>query len=322
MTTIISNPTSEKSTTDRVFALARTTPRRSLGAVLPTWLSARWAAHLFATPRSFERPDAEELFLLKGRPFRVHGLAAWRWGSGPSVFLMHGWEGRGGQLGAFVEPLVASGYSVIAFDAPAHGASPGMEATLSDFAESLLALERRVGPPAAVIAHSFGTLATLLAVRRGLSARAIVLIAVPSPRDRLSLFLDAMKLPDAAATQMKSLVEKRVGIPFSAVEGPALAAGVDVPVLVVHDRQDREVPIAGSEATAAALSRSVFRLTDGLGHRRILKDPQIVDDISSFVVLHAPSSARVTMSGSAGARATATEPSRRRHLPVLASPMG
>jgi len=280
--------TTEKSTTDRVFSIARRTPRVGLGAALPPWLAARWAAHLFATPRSFERTDAEDVFLLGGKPFRVHGLAAWRWGSGPPVYLMHGWEGRGSQLASFVEPLVARGYSVVAFDAPAHGASPGTEATLSDFADSLLALQKYVGAPAAVIAHSFGTLATLLAVRRGLSARALVLLAVPSPRERLALFRATLHLPDAVTGRLRALIEDRVGAPWDDVEGAALAAGIGVPSLVIHDSDDKEVPMAHSEATAQSLSSSTFEVTKGLGHRRILKDAGVVSLVASFVAKNAP----------------------------------
>ena len=48
------------------------------------------------------------------------------WGEGPVVYLMHGWGGWRGQLGAFVEPLVATGHRLVAVDAPSHGDSdPG-----------------------------------------------------------------------------------------------------------------------------------------------------------------------------------------------------
>jgi pimeloyl-ACP methyl ester carboxylesterase len=296
MTTLALDSRHEKSTTDRVFSLARSLSARSVGAALPPSLSARWAAHLFATPRTSERTDAEDLSLLTGRPFRVHGLAAWRWGSGPPVFLMHGWEGRGSQLRSFVEPLVDKGFSVVTFDAPAHGASPGTEATIADFADSLLALERHVGRPAAVIAHSLGSLATLLAVRRGLSADAVVLIAVPSPKERIAYFQSALRLPEAVTQRLMRIIEDQVGLPWTGVEGAALAKGLTVPTLVVHDRNDKEAPTRNSEATAAALSNATLELTEGLGHRRILSDARVVSEVTSFVA--ASTGARKAMIGS------------------------
>src|SRR5205814_10403776 len=98
-------------------------------------IAERTAARLFTTPHRAPRPEQENLLLARARAFRVDGLAAWRWGSGSPVLLVHGWEGRGAQLGAFVDPLLARGFSVVTFDASAHGASPGMLATASDFAD-------------------------------------------------------------------------------------------------------------------------------------------------------------------------------------------
>ncbi len=83
------------------------------------------------------------------------------------MLLVHGWEGRGSQLGAFVEPLVRAGLSVVAFDAPGHGDSPGRRLYLTDMADAIIDVERAVGPLHAIVAHSFGAAAVLLAHQRG-----------------------------------------------------------------------------------------------------------------------------------------------------------
>jgi pimeloyl-ACP methyl ester carboxylesterase len=193
-----------------------------------------------------------------------------------------------------------------------------MEATLSDFADALLALEAHMGSPAAVVAHSFGTLATLLAVRRGLSARSLVLIAVPSPRERLDMFRNVLGLSDASLRAVKRIIQTRVGMSWDDVEGPALAAGIVVPSLVLHDRSDRAAPMEISERTAAALASATFRVTEGLGHRRILKDPGVVAETVSFVAAHAnrasSSRARVARWKPCGDG----RPSQRRQLPLFA----
>lgn len=283
MTHASSFPVQKNSTTDRLFPGLRSAPRVPLGSALPDWFSARWAASLFATPRAAEPSKADHAFLATGTALSVQGLAAWRWGSGPAVFLVHGWEGYGAQLRAFVEPLVNHGFSVVAFDAKAHGASPGVEATLSDFASALLALEARFGSPAAVVAHSLGALGTLLALRRGLAARAAVLIAIPSPRERLAAFRKELDLTDSAVQKMMSLIEKRVGVPWNGVEAPALATGVSTAVLVVHDDADRIASRATADAAVRALSNGALYATSGLGHRRIVDDRAVVDTVTSFV---------------------------------------
>src|SRR6185295_4257728 len=96
-------------------------------------------------PRHQDSPEereaiarAEPLHLsLDGRP-----LAAWRWGHGPAVLLVHGWGSRGSRLGSFVTPLTAAGYSVVAFDAPGHGASAGRLSSLPQFISAIERLGR------------------------------------------------------------------------------------------------------------------------------------------------------------------------------------
>jgi len=99
---------------------------RLLSALAPS-VAARLAERRFLTPSRPRRPDAELALLAtaRARPLFVgtRHIELWLWGAGPSVLLVHGWGGRGTQLGAFVEPLVARGFSVVTFDAPGHGAS-------------------------------------------------------------------------------------------------------------------------------------------------------------------------------------------------------
>src|SRR6185295_1815526 len=105
-------------------------------------LAERWAARQFFTPRRTRLGDRSAL--MSARRIRIDGreLAAWRWGDGPAVLLVHGWEGHAGQLAAFVEPLLARGLSAVAFDAPAHGSSRGDHVTLFDFADAVADVAR------------------------------------------------------------------------------------------------------------------------------------------------------------------------------------
>src|SRR5215468_5695279 len=91
--------------------------------VLPRSLSARWAERIFLTPPRQPRTRAERALLAGARNCRIRGpmgeIAAWRWGKGPAILLVHGWGGHAARLGRFVGPLEEAGFSVIAFDAPA-----------------------------------------------------------------------------------------------------------------------------------------------------------------------------------------------------------
>ncbi|MDB4883556.1 MAG: hypothetical protein JWL95_2322, partial [Gemmatimonadetes bacterium] len=144
-------------------------------------LAGRLAAALFARPRRHARPARERELIARGEPLSLpNGLRATAWGAGPAVLLVHGWEGRGAQLGALVDPLVAAGYRVVALDGPAHGDSAGRSTSAPEFALSMGAVREAVGPLAALVGHSFGGFTAMLAVSRGLSVDRLVIIAAPS----------------------------------------------------------------------------------------------------------------------------------------------
>jgi pimeloyl-ACP methyl ester carboxylesterase len=264
------------------------------------------AERLFTSPRRFVRPPRERAVLATGRPFTVEvalrsprwagqttRLAAWRWGQGPAVLLVHGWEGRGSQLGAFVEPLVAAGLSVVAFDAPGHGDSPGHRAYLTDMADALIGVAEASGPVHATIAHSLGAAAVLLAHRRGgLDAPRNVAIAPSALIDQaVRRFARAVGLDETDRLGFEQHVAASSGVAPAALRLEALAAGRDAALLVVHDREDREVPFAHGEALAAAWPAARLVATAGLGHRRILRDPGVIARAVGLVRSGAPTPA-------------------------------
>src|SRR5688500_13816279 len=254
-----------------------------LGRLSPA-VAGRLAARLFARPRRHPRPERERELI--GRGARVSlpdGLHATAWGAGPSVLLVHGWEGRGAQLGALVDPLVAAGYRAVALDGPAHGDSPGRSTTGPEFARALVATRDAVGPLAAVVGHSFGGFTSLLAVARGLAADRVVTIGSPaSVPEVLRDFLRLIRLPERALPSMIRALEERVGAPMSSLEVAAFAQHIGVPVLVITITEDREVPTADGPRLAELLGGRLLA-TSGLGHRRILYAPEVVAAIVEFI---------------------------------------
>jgi pimeloyl-ACP methyl ester carboxylesterase len=99
------------------------------------------AARLFLTPNRnkarvlLERPsDAQRLSIPFGE---TETIAAWEWGAGPTILLVHGWEGSHADLDGFVAPLIAAGLRAIAMDLPAHGASTGTLAPIPLLAKAI-----------------------------------------------------------------------------------------------------------------------------------------------------------------------------------------
>jgi pimeloyl-ACP methyl ester carboxylesterase len=261
-------------------------------------LGSSLAERLFTSPRRHPRPQRERTFLATGRPFTIpvqlrsprwHGattkVAAWRWGTGPAVLLIHGWEGRGSQLGAVVEPLVAAGLSVVTFDAPGHGDSPGSRLYLTDHADVIADVADAVGPLHATISHSFGSAALLLAgSRAGLDAPLNVAI---SPNvlidDAIARFAKLVALDATELDAMVDTLAAHSGVDPSALDLDRLVGRRDGNLLVFHDREDTEVAVRHADRLAAAWPGAQLVITEGLGHRRILRDPDVIAETVAFV---------------------------------------
>ena len=215
---------------------------------------------------------------------RLAPVETWVWGAGPSVLLVHGWGGRGAQLGAFVEPLTTRGFSVVTFDAPGHGASDGGLLTIPEMTDAILAVAAARGPLAGLIAHSVGATAATRALYEGLDAGAVVLVGpaadLVSPSVR---FAAALGFTPAVRERMRQRIEARVGRSWSAFDAAALAPSLDAPLLVIHDRGDGEVPWQHGLAITHAWRGAGLLMTDGLGHRRILRHPDVVAAAVAFV---------------------------------------
>jgi pimeloyl-ACP methyl ester carboxylesterase len=264
---------------------------RALSVLAPD-LAARRAERLFLTPPRARRP-AGELALLataRARPMHVGSrrIEVWTWGSGPSVLLAHGWGGRGTQLGAFVEPLVARGFSVVAFDAPGHGAADSGQVTLPELVAAVRQVGDVVGPLAGVIGHSMGAACAALALAEGLGSAAAVFVGPPAGMEEpAARFREALGFSRAVGEAMRRRIEARVGRPWSAFDVATVAPAVRTPLLVIHDRGDAEVPWQHGLVVTRAWKSADLLLTDGLGHRRILRDPDVVATAVAFVAARA-----------------------------------
>jgi pimeloyl-ACP methyl ester carboxylesterase len=222
----------------------------------------------------------------------LHGrtLHAVTWGAGDPVYLVHGWGGRSEQLGAFVAPLLAAGHRVIAFDGPGHGASPAgafgpRSTTIPELADALRAAVAEHGRPHAVIAHSMGAAVVAHAMRTGLRPPALVLLApAADPRWVLDQFVRRLGAGPRVRAGLERAVVRRVGLPWEAFDVRSLHRSVPVPpTLVVHDVADREVGPEHGRAIADTWPGARLVVTDGLGHRRPLRDPAVIDEAVRFV---------------------------------------
>jgi pimeloyl-ACP methyl ester carboxylesterase len=259
----------------------------ALSAIAPA-LAAPVAERLFLTPPRHTQPEHEAAALASARSMIVDAgtpVTAWTWGHGPAVLLVHGWGGRGAQLASFVPPLVASGHSVITFDAPGHGRSSAPESSLVAFVATIRAVSRAVAPVRGVIAHSIGAAAAACALRDGLRADAAVFLAPPADLTlHADIVLETLGFGRRARELMRERIERRLGVPWSTLDVATFAAEMRTPLLVIHDREDAEVPWQEGAIIAQAWPGATLSTTGGLGHRRLLRDRDVIREAVDFTV--------------------------------------
>ncbi|RAJ38679.1 alpha-beta hydrolase superfamily lysophospholipase [Kitasatospora sp. SolWspMP-SS2h] len=232
-----------------------------------------------------DRATTEEL-TVNGKRVR-----AYRWGDGRRpVLLVHGWQSRASRFAPYVRGLLDLGMSPVAFDAPGHGDSAGRATTILEYRELIGRLAERHGPFEGAVAHSFGVCCTFLAMAEGVPVGRLVAVAgVAEFGFLVEGFAAGLGLNDRLRADLARRVEQ-VLLPdagdvrrrFDATHRPER---VGAPILVVHDEGDEVVPLRQAHLLRAAYGEEQLRLitTRGLGHRRVLSEPTVVDNALAFL---------------------------------------
>jgi len=272
------------------IALAWSRMHLSIASVLAPSKAVETAARLFATPPRHAHTAREQELLATGTRFDVDGLAAWRFGAAtrPAIVMSHGWGGRGAQFRAFVPALLDAGYQVIVFDHIGHGFSNGRESSLVHFMRGIDAIVRRVesqgASVVALVGHSLGAAAAGAWLNANGREMRTVLVAPPTSVERYSgWFARKLGLPESVRRQMQQRIERALGHRWEEFELPQSVRNVRAKALVIHDAGDREVAPASGLALARAWPGARFVRTEGLGHRAILRDPEVVADAVDFI---------------------------------------
>jgi hypothetical protein len=238
----------------------------------PKWPEFAREAELRATSISTRMRLGESGFARGGGD----EIAVYVWGDGPSVLLVHGWGGRATNFAAFVSPMVAAGFRVVAFDAPAHGQSAGTLSSAPAIAEGIRAVEARQGPFHAIVAHSLGALASTCAQGRGVEVRKVVFLGACCWVEPLLVnFVEHLGLPDETRNELFQISAAEFGLEEISAEAVAARLG-GTAALLMHDPDDSEMPYDHSVAIAGAWPKALLLPAPGVGHKRILRSREII----------------------------------------------
>ncbi|WP_166267139.1 alpha/beta fold hydrolase [Marinobacter caseinilyticus] len=278
----------------RNLALAATRLGLQLYARYSTEAAGKLVNQQFFKPHRLPMPSRYEYLLDEADSHTQlkHGaqvLPVYSWGDGPVILGVHGWGGAGIQFGAYIQPLVAAGYRVVLFDAPAHGRAQGERTNLYEMTAVVGKVARQIGPVHAVLAHSLGSIAAARAVVDGLAVQHLVMLAPPADLAAVvNGVADELQLPADVLANHRHRMEQQFGADvwprLSLLE---LAPRLKAQGLVVVDYGDRSVPPDQSERVHQRWPGSQILRTQGLGHHRLLWDSDVVERVVGQVTASA-----------------------------------
>ena len=254
-------------------------------------LGTKYAAKLFTTPIKHKVPKRELEMDHKSNQNTINipsinkNIVTYEYGkSERKILLVHGWSGRGTQLFKIADELLQNGFSTVSFDAPAHGKSEGSTTIMFDFIESILEIEKQYGPFEFAIGHSLGGMSVLNAIKDGLKVKKAVIIGSGDiVQDILDDFILKLGLKPEMSNLLCAYFENKYQTKMDNYSAYRAAIEVKIPVLVIHDNDDPEVAVKAGIHIHKYLENGTLLLTDGLGHRKILGNQNVIKKTIEFI---------------------------------------
>jgi esterase/lipase len=252
-------------------------------------LASKWFIHLFFSPITYKPTIKETEALALAKTYflnvdekKIHVAV---WGTGRAVLAIHGWAGRGTQFRKFISPLQQAGFKLVAIDGPAHGKSTGSRTEIREFSKVISAVYEKENA-CAIIAHSFGGVASLYAMSEGLNNTIQINIASPTIGEEIiQTYIKALRASQKIAGAFRQYITKKTGQPFEYFSALAIEKRIKhkVNILLVHDKEDNEVPVHHPLTLQKQNTAIQTHITTGLGHNRILKDEIVINKIVTYI---------------------------------------
>lgn len=258
-----------------------------LGHYLPAPLRTPFHWWLFRRPFPHRRSAEQLAILAQGRPFLVPSgpylLRGYRYpGDGPTVILTHGWQGSAASWYRLVPLLLEAGFDVITFDAPGHSGRPRL-ATLPVYSQGLADVAALFSPVHALVGHSFGGIASARVARSLPELKALVMLGTPDKvRSLVDGFSRKMELRGASLEAFENHLRLSSPVPVDQEATSLYLEQIKCPVLAMHDLDDEVIPMADGRSIAQAAGVELV-VTEGLGHRRIIRDETTLSRVVEFL---------------------------------------
>jgi pimeloyl-ACP methyl ester carboxylesterase len=278
---------------ERILIAYHTHKLNVLSLFSPTRAAVK-AYQLFITPPPLINP-IEAPSLPGAKPFQLKTddmmAQGYRWtpptGGKQKVLLVHGYRSQALKFEHMVPPLLEKGFTVLAFDGPAHGKTTGKHIQPFNYMNMILAIEAVEGPIYAFVGHSLGGLALALTMERiaERSERKLILIAPATETHRsFSNFFSIIPVNQKVQQRFQEYVERLSGNSISFLSIVRILQNITMPVLWIHDKGDTVCPLEDAQPLIdKQLPYIEFYLTENLGHNKIYRNPEVVSRIAEFI---------------------------------------
>ena len=260
-------------------------------SVFSSKLTTLFAAKLFTTPIKHKIPKREHAMEHESAQKTItiseinKEIVVYEYGkSDKKILLVHGWSGRGTQLVKIADELLKNGFMTISFDAPAHGKSKGNSSIMIEFIASILEIEKQYGPFEFAIGHSLGGMSVLNAIKQNLKIKKAVIIGSGDIiQDIIDDFISKLRLNPEYGIKLRNHFEAKFGGKMDDYSAYKAAKKTEIPVLIIHDKDDHDVSVKAAYNIQKHLKNSEIMITDSLGHRKILGNDDVIKKIIEFL---------------------------------------
>jgi pimeloyl-ACP methyl ester carboxylesterase len=253
--------------------------------------AAERAFLLFCTPKYRNRKKLPRIFEQAENihfSFHKNRITGYRWNhpSENKLLILHGFESSVINFDRYVKPLIKKGYEVLAFDAPAHGRSSGKQINVVLYKEFILYINKHYGPVKNFMAHSLGGLGLGIAleeIKHDESYKAVFIAPATETTTAIDSFFKFLKLDAGVRKEFDTLIKSISGQPPEWYSIARAAQNIKAKVLWLQDEDDNMTPMRDvAPVMEKKLPGFQFRISKGLGHRRIYRDNHSYKAIIDF----------------------------------------
>ncbi len=256
-----------------------------------------------------KKKAAEKAFVIFGTPFMksvrkgpvknaeiIHfqlnqkKMNGYRWNhpQNKKVLILHGFGSAAHKFEDYATILVANGFEVLAFDAPAHGNSEGDTTNAIEYCAMIKEIMQKFGPIENFIAHSFGGISLSLALEdmpHNENTRVVFIAPATETTSAVDGAFKMLKLKnEAVRKEFEKIILKVSGKQIAWFSIRRAMDNIKASILWIHDEDDDITPWADALQVKKDNHPNIkFVLTKGLGHNKIYHDADVKNMVKAFL---------------------------------------